>query len=265
MGSGSTEAESKDRATLGLPDVQQQLLEAVQSAVSESSSAKLVVVVISAGPVYLYPGSADAVLYAGYPGMEAGHGITDIIFGRVSPSARFPITVYDSEYLSLVGPVSDFSMTSNGVGRTYRYLDERKSKPLYKFGFGLSYSTFRYSELHLATYDKPNVVASCLVTNTGDSNAHEVAQLYVSVPGAGARAPLPIPYRSLQGFRRLYLKAGESLPVSFVLTPNQIATTMANGTRVVTRGNYTVAMSGHQPDDAAGLNCSNVVVGSFVI
>jgi beta-glucosidase len=205
------------------------------------------------------------VLYAGYPGMEAGHGITDIIFGRVSPSARFPVTVYDSRYLSLVGPVSDFSMTSNGVGRTYRYLDERKSKPLYKFGFGLSYSTFTYSELHVDTYDKPNVVVSCSVTNTGDSNAHEVAQLYLSVPGAGARAPLPIPYRSLQGFQRVYLKTGESLPVRFILNPNQISTTMANGTMVVTRGNYTVAISGHQPDDEAGIAASNVVLGSFVV
>jgi hypothetical protein len=61
-------------------------------------------------------------------------GITDVIFGRVSPSARFPVTVYDSQYLSKVGPVSDFSMTSMGVGRTYRYLDEQKSKPLWKFG-----------------------------------------------------------------------------------------------------------------------------------
>ena len=121
VGSGSTEAESKDRATLGLPDAQQQLLEAVRSAVrSKSPPAMLVVVVISAGPVYLDPSSADAILYAGYPGMEAGHGIADIIFGRVSPSARFPVTVYDRQYLSLVGPVSDFSMTSNGVGRTYR-------------------------------------------------------------------------------------------------------------------------------------------------
>ena len=100
VGSGSTEAESKDRATLGLPDAQQRLLEAVRSAMRAASPAgMLVVVVISAGPVYLDPACADAILYAGYPGMEAGHGIADVIFGRVSPSARFPVTVYDSQYL----------------------------------------------------------------------------------------------------------------------------------------------------------------------
>ena len=98
VGSGSTEAESKDRATLGLPDAQQRLLEAVRSAMRAASPAgMLVVVVISAGPVYLDPACADAILYAGYPGMEAGHGIADVIFGRVSPSARFPVTVYDSQ------------------------------------------------------------------------------------------------------------------------------------------------------------------------
>ena len=85
---------------MGLPDAQQRLLEAVRSAMRAASPAgMLVVVVISAGPVYLDPACADAILYAGYPGMEAGHGIADVIFGRVSPSARFPVTVYDSQYL----------------------------------------------------------------------------------------------------------------------------------------------------------------------
>ena len=101
--------------------------------------------------------------------MEAGHGIADVIFGHVSPSARLPVTVYAEGYLSQVGPVSDFSMTSKGVGRTYRYLDEAKSKPLWKFGYGLSYSTFKYSNLNVETYDKPNVIVSCTVTNTSYS------------------------------------------------------------------------------------------------
>ena len=127
---GNVEKESLDRASLGLPEAQQQLLEAVHAAAK-----KLVVVVVSAGPVFIAPTLADAILYAGYGGMEAGHGVADIIFGRVSPSGRFPVTVYGEDYLEKVGiSVGDFDMTSHGVGRTYRYLNEAKSKPLWRFG-----------------------------------------------------------------------------------------------------------------------------------
>jgi beta-glucosidase len=139
VGTGSNvEKESHDRVSLGLPEAQHRLLEAVHAAVS-AQGGKLIVVVISAGPVFIKPSMADAILYAGYPGMEAGSGISDIIFGHVSPSARFPTTVYDKDYLQQVGPVEDFSMTSRGVGRTYRYLNEEKSKPLWKFGYGDSH------------------------------------------------------------------------------------------------------------------------------
>jgi beta-glucosidase len=96
-------------------------------------------------------------------------------------------------------------------------------------------------------------------------DAHEVVQLYVSAPGAGALTPLPIPYRSLQGYTRVLLKAGETMPVSFTLTPAQYSTTLANGTMTVLSGEYKIAVSGHQPDDAAGLAASNVATGSFAV
>lgn len=265
VGTGSNvEKEGKDRETLGLPAVQQELLEAVHAAVREGGG-KLVVVVVSAGPVALDPTLADAILYAGYGGEEAGNGVADVLFGAVSPSARFPVTVYEEDYLSKVGPVSDYSSTS-GVGRTYRYLDVAKSKPIWQFGYGLSYSTFAYSNLEVALQKgTPNVVTvHATVTNTGDVDAHEVVQLYVSVPGAGAVAPaLPIPIRSLQGFSRTFLKASASAAVRFSLLPSQYATVQANGTSVVTAGEYTVYLGGSQPDDPSAP--SNVLRGSFSI
>ena len=116
VGTGSNvEKEGKDRTTLGLPDVQQELLAAVHAAVREAGG-KLVVVVVSAGPVVIDPAAADAILYAGYGGEEAGNGVADVLFGAVSPSARFPVTVYEEDYLSKVGPISDYSTTS-GVGQ----------------------------------------------------------------------------------------------------------------------------------------------------
>ena len=142
LGTGSNvEKESTDRLSLGLPTVQQQLLDAVSAKRGAASSTTLVVVCVSAGPVAIDPSLADALLYAGYGGEEAGHGIADVIFGHVSPSGRFPTTVYNSTYLSMVGPVSDYSSTS-GVGRTYRYLDTKLSPPIFSFGFGLSCKPF---------------------------------------------------------------------------------------------------------------------------
>ena len=130
---------------------------------------------------------------------------------------------------------------------------------------GLSFSTFEYSELSVITSDKPNVVVSAMVKNIGAVDAHEVAQLYVTVPGAGATTPLAIPYRSLQGFARPMLKAGSTQRVTFTLDPSQYSTVQADGTALVTDGSYSVSVSGHQPADQAGLVQSNVVCGSFEV
>ena len=120
-----------------------------------------------------------------------------------------------------------------------------------------------YSNLTLATYDKPNVAVSCTVRNSGAVDAHEVAQLYVAVPGAGALQPLPIPYRSLQGFERVFLAVREGHRLSFTLTPEQFSTVQADGSARVTDGAYTISVSGHQPGDVAGLAASNVQSGTF--
>ena len=154
-----------------------------------------------------------------------------------------------------------------GVGRTYRYLDEKKSPPLYRFGYGLSYSSFEYTNLSVSTFDRPRVTVSVTLQNTGGVGAHEVAQLYVSVPGAGQTAPaLPIPIRSLQGFTRRFLAKGAAVRLDFVLTPQQLSTVGADGSRTVTGGLYTVSVGGRQPVETPGLAVSgNFVEGTFKV
>jgi hypothetical protein len=153
VGLGDTEAEGRDRTTLTLPGCtargtcpggaandQNALLKAVRASMVKPHQ-KLVLVLVSAGPIALSQtdlAAYDAVLYAGLGGQSAGYGVADVVWGARSPSARFPVTVYEADYLNKVGPILDYSSTS-GVGRTYRYLDTTKSKPIFKFGFGLSY------------------------------------------------------------------------------------------------------------------------------
>lgn len=151
VGLGNTEQEGGDRLDLTLPgcpgrgscpggasDNQNTLLKAVRAAMTKPHQ-KLVLVLVSGGPVALTNISEyDAVLYAGLGGQAAGYGVADVLWGARSPSGRFPVTVYEADYLKKVGPILDYSSTS-GVGRTYRYLDTQKSPPIFKFGFGLSY------------------------------------------------------------------------------------------------------------------------------
>lgn len=271
VGTGNLEAEGRDRLNLTLPPDQESLLAAVASAVAKTGG-RLVVVCISAGPVYIDPTVAGvgAVLYAGYGGEEAGHGVTDIIFGRVCPSARFPLTVYDKNYLDLVGPVSDFSSTS-GVGRTYRYLNVTASPPLYYFGHGLSYSRFEYSDLSVTLSQATSVghvTVNATVKNVGSVSAQEVVQVYVANPGAGAVAPaLPVPLRSLLAFSKPQLLPGKSTHLSFTLPVSQFATVQTNGSSVITGGVYTVSVGGRQPADTnkAGVAQGNILTDRITL
>ena len=113
LGLGQAEHEGYDRTVLTFPEPQPALLSAVRQA---SAGKPLVLLSVSAGPVAVDPSLADAILFVGYGGQEAGHGATDIMFGRVSPSGRFPVTVYEEDYINKVGPLLDYSSTS-GVGR----------------------------------------------------------------------------------------------------------------------------------------------------
>lgn len=180
---------------------------------------------------------ADAVLLAWYPGEEGGNAVADIVFGEISPSGRLPITFPKS--LDQLPPYEDYSME----GRTYRYM---KAEPLYPFGFGLSYTTFEYSDVKLSntsiTRDQ-SVKAEAVVRNTGGYEGEEVVQLYITDLKASVRVPL----QSLKGVKRVRLKPGESTKVGFNITPKMLEIINEKGESVLETGDFKIAIGGSLP------------------
>ena len=206
-------------------------------------------------------GMLDAMIHAGYGGMEAGNGVLDVILGAVNPSARFPVTVYNEAYAAQVPPEANFSTTS-GVGRTYRYLDTAASPPVFYFGHGLSYCTFAYSKLAVAGGSAgSNVTVAVTVTNTAPGpDGTETVQLYITVPRVTG---LPTPRLSLVAFAKVPLAAGEQKELYFSLTQRQISTVVEDGSRRVTPGTYSVSVGGSQPGDPRA--SANGVVDTFIV
>lgn len=227
-----------DRTEIGLPAVQQQLLEAV-AAVGKS----LVVVLMngSAMAVNWAAQHAAAILEAWYPGEEGGRAIAETLAGSTNPAGRLPVTFYRS--LDELPPFEDYSMQN----RTYRYF---RGKPLYGFGYGLSYSSFAYGNLTVSPQSleagQPLTV-SAEVRNTGQVAGDEVVQLYLEYPAALQR-----PIRALKGFERVHLQPGEMKRVSFRLSPRDLSLASGAGERVVSPGGYSIFVGGGQPGETLG-------------
>jgi beta-glucosidase len=198
---GSQEGEGHDRSAIDLPEPQENLVKAMIAA------DKPVVVVLTSGSAVAINSAAagaTAVLSAWYGGEEAGAAIAETLAGVNNPAGRLPVTFYKS--LDQVPAFTDYSMK----GRTYRYF---KGEPLYPFGYGLSYSSFAYSGLS-AKRSASGAEIRATVKNTSSREGDEVVQLYIR---GGAEEEAPI--RSLRGFQRIHLRAGESRQVKFVLPP----------------------------------------------
>ena len=190
-----------DRTNIDLPEPQESLLKAVLD------TGKPVVVVLlngSALAVNTASKRATAILEAWYGGQEGGNAIANTLAGDNNPAGRLPVTFYQST--EQLPPFSDYSMKN----RTYRFFD---GKPLYPFGFGLSYSTFEYSKLQLRKAPAGKLFVSVRVRNTSQAAGDEVAQLYVgSDRGAGW----------LKGFQRAHFAPGESRILHWTLGPEEI-------------------------------------------
>jgi len=228
------EVSSGDRTDLNLPGVQEALLQALQA-----TGKPLVVVLIngSAVAVKWANAHATAILEAWYPGEEGGTAIADALFGDYNPGGRLPVTFYAS--VDQLPPFEDYRME----GRTYRYL---KVEPLFPFGYGLSYTKFKYSHFQVKPKQiKPGqgVRLSVDVRNVGRRAGDEVAQFYVS----DVAASVPVPVRQLQGFERLHLAAGEKKTVTCTLKPQQMSVINDQGKRVVEPGGFRVTAGGGQP------------------
>jgi len=272
----AVEGESRDRDYLGFPPPQAALLTAVQKAMATDEQAhpgKLVLAINSAGGVAFEPSGVDAVLQIWYGGQETGHGLADILWGRVNPSARLPLTIHPTEYLgSGIGPVPSLNMsfpsnsTSTGKqGRTYRYLADQESDAIFSFGWGLSYSQYEYSNL-TATQD---AVMVC-VSNIGTAAGAEVAQLYLGLQGIPGSALPPVRY-ALKGFQKVNILSGSSVIVRFDLKPEQLTVVHPDGSRVPAQGTVMVTVSGHLPSDPRAKlvknvrHVSNVVTANFTL
>jgi beta-glucosidase len=188
-----------DRTSLELPEPQERL---VQAAIA---TGKPVVVVLTSGSAVASRAAvkgAAALLQSWYGGEETGSALAETLAGINNPAGRLPVTFYAS--VEQLPPFSDYAMR----GRTYRYF---KGEPLYPFGFGLSYSTFAYSEL-VAKRTPKGAELRATVKNTSQREGDEVVQVYV---GGGPEPEAPI--RSLRAFQRIHLRAGESRRLSFAL------------------------------------------------
>jgi beta-glucosidase len=166
---------------------------------------------------------ADAVLLIWYPGEEGGNAVADILFGKKSPSGKLPVTFPKS--FDQLPPYENYAME----GRTYRYMS---TEPMYPFGFGLSYSSFRYGEIHLSkTTIKKNetLEAEVTVTNTGNFKSEEVVQLYLTHNGLHTTTPL----YALKGFKRISLEAGASQKIVFTITPELLSVVNDQGKNLV--------------------------------
>jgi beta-glucosidase len=158
--------------------------------------------------------NVPAILDVWYPGEEGGHAVADILFGDYNPSGRLPITfpVFEGQ-LPLV-------YNHKPTGRTDDYAN-LNGQPLFPFGFGLSYSSFQYSKL---LFNKKQFLKSdstqvyCTIKNTSDRDGEEVVQLYVRDLISSVAQPV----KSLKGFQRIFLKAGEEREISFTITPQTL-------------------------------------------
>ena len=176
---------------------------------------------------------AAAILEVWYPGERGGTAIADLLFGKVSPSGRLPLAF--PKKTEDLPPFDDYEMEH---GRTYMY---RKIKPLYEFGFGLSYTRFSYSDLRRV---QDGVAVS--VKNVGSMEADEVAQLYIDSAGLQNQPKL-----RLKGFRRIHLQPGESKTVVFPLNNESFSLFGEDGVRRVFPGEYRVYVDGHLPEETS--------------
>jgi beta-glucosidase len=238
-----------DRIDIGLPAAQQKLMEEI---VAVGKPVTLVLMNGSALAVNWARDHVPAIVEAWYPGQAGGDAIADVLFGDYNPAGRLPVTFYRSA--DQLPAFTDYRM----AGRTYRYFS---GEPLYPFGYGLSYTTFEYRNLHLpakANTGEP-IAVSVELRNTGQTPGEEVVQLYVKHIGAA----VPAPQIALEGFTRVSLQPGESRTVNFTLAPRQLSTVQADGKRLAEPGTVVISTGGAQPGfDAA---TTAVVTGSIKI
>ncbi|QAU23823.1 glycosyl hydrolase [Dyella sp. M7H15-1] len=234
--------EGIDQPDLALPDKQDGLIDAVAAANPHS-----VVVLENGGPVKMpWLSKVSVVVEAWYPGARGGEAIANVLAGKVNPSGRLPVTFPQNEQ-QLPRPVItnaqsvDYNIDGASVG--YKWYDLKKLQPLFPFGFGLSYSKFGYSDLHVSS-DGDHVTVSFKVTNLGSRAGMDTPQVYVGMLADSGEAP-----RRLAGFEKVPLQPGQSHAVTATIDPRLLATFDVQGHQwQVAAGSYPIHI-GHSSRD----------------
>ncbi|MBO7591478.1 MAG: beta-glucosidase BglX [Prevotella sp.] len=241
--------ESSSRATLEMPDAQRELLEELVK-----MGKPIVLLNFSGRPTVLTweQEHVDAIMNVWFAGSEAGDAIADVLFGDVAPSGRLTVTMPKAlgqvpiyyNHLNTGRPVE------KGADKYRKYASnylEVRNDPLYPFGYGLTYTTFRYSDLSLSSAIMAadgSVEASIVVSNTGQRDGDEVVQLYVHQQAASIARPV----KELRGFQRIHLKAGEQRRVTFCIDRDQLQYLNAQGEPVLESGLFNIMIGGNSDD-----------------
>ena len=238
--------EAASRTNINVPGVQTELLEKLSTL-----NKPIVVVLMNGRPLVLTRENelAGAMLEAWYPGTMGGKAITHVLFGEYNPSGKLTMT-----FPRTVGQVPVFYYEKNTGRPIYLPNDKYKSKyidcpndPLFPFGFGLSYTTFEYSDIRLSSKDlteKGELKASVTVKNTGEKEGEEVVQCYIrDLIGSVTR-----PVKELKGFEKINLKAGESKTVTFTIKPDMLAFHRLDMTFGTEPGDYSLFIGGNSRD-----------------
>jgi len=240
-----------DRLDIRLPQNQVDFLKIIRQ------NAEKLVVVLTGGSAIACPEVyqiADALLYIWYPGEQGGNAVADVIFGDEVPSGRLPVTF--PKDIKDLPPYEDYNMED----RTYRYM---KKEPLFTFGFGLSYTTFQYSDLKLSdkiVQSGNSIIAEVTVTNTGKLMAEEVVQLYIT----DLKASTSVPRFSLKDFKRITLDPGKNQKVRFEIKPEKLELVNAEGRRMLEIGEFKITIGGASPTPRSiALGAAQPVVATF--
>ncbi len=231
-GDTGNEFASGDKPNLNLPGIQQHILEEIYAC------GKPVILVLLAGSALAVNWADEhvpAIIQGWYPGAQGGKAIADVIFGEKNPEGKLPVTFYRST--DELPEFTDYSMK----GRTYRYM---QTEALYPFGYGLSYTSFAYSDVKADknTLDADGITVTATVTNTGKMDGAETVQVYVKVNRENT------PNAQLKGLKKVTLAAGESKTVSIKLPVEAFALFDEEGVLRLTEGDTTVFVGGHAPD-----------------
>ncbi len=230
--------EAAARSEIDLPGKQQELIDAIKA-----TGKPFVVVLFNGRPLTLtnVAASSPAILEAWFPGVEAGNAVADVLFGKVNPGGKLPVSF--PRVLGQIPIYYNHEPTGRPCDPTFkwnaRYRDLASCDPLYAFGFGLSYTKFSITNLHLSTQSvskNGNLTASVDVANTGDRKGDEVVQLYIHDPVASISQPV----RRLRGFERVTLAPGEKRTVTFTLDKSDFGFYDNRGKFVVEPGSIDV-------------------------